>query len=360
VFDQVEIDSDGTGGVTGFPKESSGISNTEEFIVLVANADLSPGSTLRIGNKSWNVMEYQRQIHNALKNWDATNAADFPKDSNGNSLVFTWGQIKASIPGGTSGLGTIIHEFDDRAIIDGGLHPTQPECVATPGGDGFTNGRWRNGALTTQLVKKSLFTSDPVNPAINKVTIQQPGDLPPYVTTKEGNRVYTTIDYEDGLHETVGGLIASSDSDGEHIWESTLFWDFGDFAELAGMQGRLCYGDAGWKEAVNFELSNDPVSAALAALGEDLTSDTLAATVEALRLQGCSNQQANCYDRWLTLNNLLNLSKDFIRRKQQGVLGNTPVVSDPSAITVIGGTPATITEGTSYEPGRMSWTDIVK
>jgi hypothetical protein len=297
-------------------------------------------------------MEYQRQIHNALKNWDPTDSADFPKDANGNSLVFTWGQIKAM-----SSSSTMMLEFDDRAIIDGGLHPTQPECVATTNGDGLTKGRWRNGALTTQLVKTSLFTT---KPAIASVTVQQPDDLPPYVTTKEGNRVYTTIDYADDLYETIGGLIASSGSDTDHIWESTVFWDFGDFAELAGMQGRLCYGDAGWKDAVTFELSNDPVSATLAALGEDLTSDTLAAAVEALRLQGCNNAQSNCFVRWNTLNNLLNLSKDLTRRKKQGVLGNTPVIIDPSAITIIGGTPATITEGTSYEPGRMSWTDIVK
>jgi hypothetical protein len=295
-------------------------------------------------------MEYQRQIHNALKNWDTRDSASFPLDVNGNSLVFSWGTIKAAN-------GTIIHEFDDRAVIDGGLHPTQPECVGSLDGDGLTNGRWRNGALTTQLVKKSYFTDNPVESAITLVNVQQPADLPPYVTTKEGNRVYTSIDYADNMYETVGGLYARNDA--EHLWESTVFWHFGDFADLAGL-GRPCYGAAGWKEAVIFELSNDPVSATLAALNEDLTSDTLAAAVNALRLQGCDNAQANCYDRWLRLNNLLDLSKEFIRTKKQGVLGDQPQVNDPSAIRIIGGTPATITEGTSYEPGRMSWTDIVK
>ncbi len=356
VLNQVSINST---GVKSYCKNdstvpnpiASGIDSSEEFVVLVANADLSPGSTLRIGNRTWNVMEYQRQIHNALKNWNPANPADFPKDANGNSLIFTWGQIEAS-------KGTIMLEFDDRAIIDGGLHPTQPECVVTTSGNGLTNGRWRNGALTTQLVKRSLFTT---NPAIDSVTVQLPDDLPPYVTTKEGDRVYTTIDYADDLYETVGGLIASSGSDVEHIWESTVFWDFGDFAQFAGIQGRLCYGDAGWKQAVAFELSNDPVSAALAALNENLTSDTLAAAVAELN---CGKSADACsksnYDRWVRLNDLLILSKEFIRKKKESAVFAPPPPGDPSAITVIGGTPATITEGTSYEPGRMSWTDIVK
>lgn len=357
VMGQVEIDSNGIEPICGFPVPPSDIGNrigeSEEFIVLVANADLSPGSTLRIGDRSWNVMEYQRQIHNALKNWDPS-SDELPQDNDGKPLVFTWSKIKATTDPITRGPGTIVHEFDDRAIIDGGLHPTQPECVGNPTGNGLTKGRWRNGALTVQLVKKDYFTS---NPAIAMVEVQQPDDLPPYVTTKEGNRVYTTIDYADNLYETVGGLYVRNDAG--HIWESTVFWHFGEFAELAN-KGRPCYGDAGWKEAVTFELSNDPVSATLAALGLDISSDTLVAAVEGLRLQGCDKQQESCYDRWVRLTNLLELSKEFVRTKSGGA-GSGPSGPDGQTPYIIpGGTPATITEGTSYEPGRMSWTDIVK
>lgn len=356
VLDQVEIDSDGNNDICpAYPKKPSDILKDDEFIVLVANADLSPGSTLRIGNKTWNVMEYQWEIHNALKNWDPSVSGSVPKDKEGNSLVFSWGEIEKAQ--GTL-FPTISHEFDDRAILYGVLHPTQPACVATNTGEQLTKGRWRNGALTTQLIKKSYFTNTPVNPAIAMVNVQQPTDLEPYVITQEGERVDTSIDYPDDLYETVGGLVAKTQD--ERIWESTLFWHFGDLAFAAGL-GRPCYGDPNWEKARDFELSNDPISATLAALKEDLTSDTLATAVAELERQGCSERKTTCdekdYVRWETLNNLLELSKDYTRFQKTNAGGYLP----PEITFIIpGGTTATITEGTSYEPGRMSWTDIVK
>ena len=172
-------------------------------------------------------------------------------------------------------------------------------------------GRWRNGALTTQLVKKSYFTDNPVAPAIAMVDIQQPVDLPPFVITKDGDKVDTSIDYDDDLYETVGGLLARNDA--EHIWESTLFWHFGDLTEITGL-GRPCYGDPDWAEAVTFELSNDPISATLEELGYDLTSDTLASAVEALRLEGCDDAAASCNAEWSLLKSISDLSEQYVGR----------------------------------------------
>jgi hypothetical protein len=359
VLNQVEIDSNGSGAPQN-PVTSSGINGSEQFIVLLANADLSPGSNLKIGNKTWNVVEYQRQIHNALRNWDPTIPGTVPLDADGASLVFTWSAIKDAG-------GTISHNFDDRAILDGRLHPTQPACVRGGADDRPVTTRWRNGALTTQLVRKSYFTTNPVNPAIAMLDIQQPDDLEPYVITKEGARVSTTIDYDDNLYETVGGLVVKPNA--ERIWESTLFWHFGDLADAAGL-GRPCYGDPSWENARAFELSNNPISATLAALGYNLNSDTLAAAVEALRLDGCDGTGSSCNAEWTLLKSILDLSGDYTRRKIMGAGYSSPLPDGQTPLIIPGGGTGAglqgdggdgaLTEGSAYEPGRMSWTDVVK
>ncbi|MCB1703928.1 MAG: hypothetical protein KDI17_03645 [Halioglobus sp.] len=375
VLDQVEIDFDDSnrsGNRGNPPTTASDINENEEFIVLLANADLSPASTLRIGNKTWNAVEYQRQLHHALKTWNPagwvqSDPTTHPLDADGDSLIFTWRAIK-------NAGGNISHNFDDRAILDGGLHPTQAECVmwdaAQSGrntGGRATTGRWRNGALTTQLVKRSYFTSNPVNPAIAMVTVQQPADLPPFVITSEGDRVDTTIDYDDDQYEVVGGLVATNDA--EHIWESTLFWHFGDLAEISGL-GRPCYGDAGWQAAVDFELSNDPISATLDALDYDINSDTLAAAIEALRNQGCNIAGSDCYGKWTLLKTIYDISLDYIRKRAGGAISAPPPTPEQVPIVIPGGSTGaglegdggdgSITDGNAYRPGRMSWTDVVK
>jgi hypothetical protein len=377
----VEIDS------TGTPAPASGIGDSEEFIVLIANADFSPGGTLHIGDREWNVLDYQIQIHDALKNWNPGLTGSVPVDSNGEKLVFTLGELKDQG-------GTIRISFNDRAILDGGLHPTQSECVITnaTGGaptsteifpttyDRATNiGRWRNGALTLQLVSKSYFTSNPVNPALAMVDIQKPWDLAPEIITDKGAVLTTSIDYDgDGdtgdAYEQIGGLLARNDP--EHLWEAGIFWHFGDLSRFTSL-GRPCYYPPYptkddprhkiWAEAVALEQDNDPITATLAKRGDDLTAETLAAEVDSLRDQGCDNAQATCNGEYKILKSILDLSDDY-QQPPEDIDVSGP---DPDAPVVIegGSTGAglegdsgdgSITEGTSYEPGRMSWTDIVK
>ena len=198
------------------------------------------------------------------------------------------------------------------------------------------------------------------------VDIQQPADLAPVVITEDGP-VETSFDYDDGLYETVGGLLARNDA--EHIWESTLFWHFGDLAEIAGL-GRPCYGDPGWEAAVAFELSNDPISATLQALGKDYTSDGLAAAIEALRLQGCDDSGSDCNGEWTLLQAILDISSDYTRKQVTSAIGPPPPVISEIPVVVPGGATGAglsgdggqgaLTEGVDYEPGRMSWTDVVK
>jgi hypothetical protein len=367
----VEIDS------TGDPAPASGIGEEEDFIALVANADFSPGGTLQIGNKQWNVLDYQIQLHKALKNWDPGVADSVPLDQDGDPMVYRWGDIKKEG-------GTVKVSFNDRAILDGGLHPTQSECVITNaiGGDvaqrgGATYdpvtkvGRWRNGALTIQLVKKSYFTDNPVNPAIAMVDIQKPGNSLVATLTTDGGQVLNTFIDEDGdgnpdggPYDTIGGLLARNLP--EHLWESSLFWHFGDLSRLTSL-GRPCWGDAKWAEAVALEQDNDPLTAALGLRGSDLTSQTLPAAIDALRSQGCENSGAACNAEFKIFQSILDLGDEYLQRPVDGeeseIRSDAPVIisgGSTGAGLVGDGGDGSITQGTSYQPGRMSWTDVVK
>lgn len=365
VKEHIEINSTGPDG----DNPSSDIASDEKFIVLVANADFSPGSTLKIGAKEWNVMEYQREIHTALKNWDATDSDAVPEDSDGDSLIFTWGEIAALRDAEDR---TIAHHFNDVAILRGGLHPTQTGCVnssaygAMDGNDPQTfdpdslEGRWRNGALTTQLVKASHFSA---NPAIGQVDIQKPDDLSEVVTLEDGTQISTSVDYNDNgsieedNHEVMGGLIAKSGD--EHIWESTLFWHFGNLSQIV-LGTKPCYGQDGWEEAVAFEQSNDPITDALEYLDEESDLDLGSSIDEALAAtEACS--QLNCKTLYRNLEKLADLVDDYTLTGEGD--DNSGLGGDGETPQNEGGEGGVIaplpTEPNEFEDGRKSWSDIV-
>ena len=64
----------------------------QRLVALVANADLSPGALLTIGDRSWNVVEYQKLIQQKLAAWSNGTASDFV-DENGDSLTFTLDEL---------------------------------------------------------------------------------------------------------------------------------------------------------------------------------------------------------------------------------------------------------------------------
>ena len=264
--------------------DDSGIARDEKFIILVINADFSPGAVLTIGNRDWHVWEYQRAIHIALKNWNASDGSQAPMydpDGDGGEapieLAYTLDEIRANG-------GTLRQSLSNMAILQGGLHPTQPNCVTrsaygSVGGfgeevitfDPDTHiGRWRNGALTLQLVRYDHFSA---NPAIRQVIIQKPTDLRESITV-DGTALASTIDFDDdgrieeANHEIIGGAIATSGI--ELLWESALYWHFGSlYALLEGE--RPCYQDdpdGPWAAAVELEQGNDPISATLERLDD--------------------------------------------------------------------------------------------
>ncbi|MFT4518420.1 MAG: hypothetical protein ACI9JM_000801 [Halioglobus sp.] len=381
VVDQIEINADGD------PRTpSSTIASDEEFLVLMINADFSPGSKFTLGTKEWHVVEYQRQIHMALREWDPADGTAALVDTDGDPLVFTWGGIELAG-------GTIKHSFNDATIINGGLHPTQTGCVrdnAYGGKDNVTynpanqEGRWRNGALTTQLVKASFFSS---NPAIWDVIQQNPDDLKPefpvsgYVSTCPGdsalhvdNVIKTSCDWNpDGIldsDEHISGLLAASGT--EHIWESTLFWHFGNLAKVV-IGKKPCYGDPEWEEAVTLEQHNTPIANALEQIlddydgvlpdsfDEDLDLEDLIDAIEA----DCSAKNSDCKNLYKLLEKLAKLLDDYQDNPGDGG-GDGPVGGDDGEEDSTA--PETYNDledeeifgGPNFDYGRMTWTDLVK
>jgi outer membrane protein assembly factor BamB len=229
-----------------------GIAGNEEFIVLIANADWSPGAVLTINDKSYSVVEYQRIIHKALAKW---NGAGPLKDPDGDSLIHTLDSLAATKAANPKAV-LLRNTFDNLAIISGGLIGTQTGCVNKS--ENITNGRWRNGALIFHLVKRSLFNGLGGASALDRLTVQTPTDLKKVVVLSDGTQVELTEDLDkngviDGTspnYEIYGGLTAKNNS--EFLFESTLFWHFGEVAdEFLGV--KPCYGDPEWEEAFKLE-----------------------------------------------------------------------------------------------------------
>lgn len=107
-----------------------------EFFIVIANADRNSGGKITIGNKQWDIQEYQDMITpivQSLGNRDlsATGlSADRDKmiDKENKPLIFTIDSVKAAKDADGND-GTIRIDFDNKAIIEGKLHASQPGCV---------------------------------------------------------------------------------------------------------------------------------------------------------------------------------------------------------------------------------------
>jgi subtilisin family serine protease/chitodextrinase len=236
----------------------------KKFFIILANADLSPNSRIQIGLIEYNAVEYQQMIQRQLKEWDGD--LNNLRDDQGNSLILSRNELLA-------GGGTLRNAFNDRAIINNGLHPTQTSCVkdskSHSEGDDFdpnlgsllTRDRWRNGALIMQAIDPTVITS------LAGLTIQQPTDLPASIIAddiayilledSDGDSVIDNDVNGDGVVDIYGGLRAKGTSEASEttngfLWESTLFWHYGDIAKSLGLS-KVCYGEPGWEESTAAE-----------------------------------------------------------------------------------------------------------
>lgn len=257
---------------------------TTPFFVVVTNADLNTGGRLRIGDKSWDVLDYQNMITPKLITLAGAAATTSNlTDAEGLPLVFTLGDIMAAG-------GTIRVSFTSQDIRSGLIIPTRPQCVSgdtdwnlvasspslnkhiTPVGTGASQDgsadvgyRWRNGALTIQLIKASSYTLQPTHNGLS-------GSNKKYLLPH--SRAGSTYTLVGGIHAkeyTVNGSSVMSLTEGATesgmLYESAIFWHYGDYAlyDVGGFAS--CYGASNWQASRHKELDGVNEAKYVAALG---------------------------------------------------------------------------------------------
>ncbi|WP_371375193.1 pilus assembly protein [Thalassotalea aquiviva] len=341
---------------------------TTKFFVAVSNADLSSFSHITIGQHVYNIVEYQKMLHVQLLDLQARgldildaegNSNLF--DYNGNPLVFTYDELIANG-------GTLRNSFDSYTIVLGGLHPTQTGCVK--GDINITKGRWRNGALITQLIDANVVKN------ISQLHQQVPEDLP---TTISVDGVDVVL--KDGVN-IYGGLRAAGTEGSDapangYLYESTLFWHY---------KGS-CYGNDNYDQDV--QNIRDQITAENAEAS--MTEEQLLAQEYYTKLQNeygyinytelltyISDVEQYCIDNLIKVDDCekikdangkeLKKLKEFIEKTPDFILQTDGVSSENSIDSnSTGGEPTImeadissigITVGPNFIPGRRTWVDI--
>ena len=309
-----------------------------DFVIVVANGELSPGSVMTLGDQQYNVVEYQVMIHKALHDWDGSSDIT---DDNGNSLIF-------SARGLADSGGTVRHSFNDMAIVAGGLHPTNTGCVNKT--DAVTQGRYRNGSLVTQAIALSTLTGGS-NPLEN-LTIQTPDDYTTTILLTDGTQVQMEADLDGsgsiGPLEKFGGLrgIPAGQGTADVIWESTLFWHY---------PGGACYGDDDWESdvlAARDELTIDEEE--FQELLDDLGITDVDEAIADCDFSGdCSS---GYYQDLQALQAI-----EALMRYGDGIDTGGGLDNTSGTPNVVGGSAENlgITVGPNYFPGRRTWVDII-
>ena len=213
---------------------TSAVLPNQQFIVLIANADLSPGAYITIGKNIYNVVYYQKMIHQALAKWDGTGDL---LDPNGKSLIHSLASIAASG-------GTLRTTFDKDVLKNRGVIPTQTDCMEN-NTHSATTGRMRNGSLTMHLVKREAFDGLPAGQkAISKVLVQNPTHFTPWIRnlSDRHNSMGGWINMAptvNGQKVRYAGLRALDNA--SFLYEGIIFWHWNG----------ECYGTAKWETEYN-------------------------------------------------------------------------------------------------------------
>jgi hypothetical protein len=112
------------------------LANTQKFVVVVANGDLTPAAELQIGCRTWDIVEYQDMVTSQLE------AGIQPDDmddtiygiNSDETLVFTLDEIASGLADSEtcpdkSPNPTVRLLFSTRDILDGAIHGTRSQCV---------------------------------------------------------------------------------------------------------------------------------------------------------------------------------------------------------------------------------------
>lgn len=342
--------------------------NATQFIAIIANADLSPGSTFTIGAKSWNALEYQVMVQRQFKAWKASGAAPgqfatFMVDDDAVSLSYSINDVKAA--------GTMRHSFDDRAIADGGLLPTVYSCVTndaeeniSTGNNTADTGRWRGGSLVTQLIDVNILKNN-----ADMLIEQEPTDL--YrKRTIDGTEIWLKADNldetvspavagSDGVYETVvyGGLRAryrdassgnvlsgaNANAKGSFLYENAIYWHYTG----------TCYGTANWNADVvgAANASNTPtLRDTIASLQYDLENIEVALARAIL-----DGTDADAVARLLAIKTSLENKIEDIRNDiNPSILEYTGIVTPPTTLDP----DVSPSLGPNFRTGRRTWIDL--
>jgi len=415
---------------------------TDKFIVVVANGDLTPAGKLQIGCRTWDVVDYENMITSQLE--AGTDPVDLDDTVNGitdaGTLVFTLDEIQS----GTADSATCPDDspnptlrviFSTRDILDGGIHGTRAQCVlglhdyhdpvdywddevlchapkhlygesvscsgiTDPGAaniadpvdnlhitevptNAHTGFRWRNGALTIQLLKVNNFTN------AAEYTLQHPDFLP---TDNRGNRYGGTYAQAFTGTKKSGGdsypdPLAKGANESGLLYENSMYWHFGDLADgiQRGAPASIpCYGDASWGSAFTQETRGLTLGQ-YQDLFKDISADLLAlydTAILALEAALAGGDQAAIAAALLTLADLLTDSDlAWYHKYRDYAPGNIPeqhlrdIDKDrvPPADGGGGGTSTddgipvdvvdledldTETVGPNFNAGRRTWTDL--
>lgn len=366
----------------------------QKFIVVLSNADLSQGTELTIGCRTWNSFDYQEMITTQLKAGTPPGAL---RDENGGSLVFSMAGIQNEVCAEPRLRITVTGRVGAEDV----LHGTLPGCVNnTHGYDGLpklpdthphitpnqeqqaSGYRWRNGALTMQLLAvKADGSADYVvqttNLPVGNRTIGNGGIFAAAfdVTKVQGKDVITPLAGPNGL-----------------LYEASVFWNFGDMWEFqqAG-QPIQCYGTSFYNAALTNEIGGlnsaqydglvallrdnqallDEYKTQIAILLDDNSTEE-AVRLALLRLAAIFDNQSGSWGRhqvltladWHRLRSYAHGDKfklDLLDIDRELFEPDTGIEVE------VDGTPANVQDieldllpaaGPNYAPGRRSWIDI--
>lgn len=286
------------------------VTGDQKFIVVLTNADLSQGTELKIGCRTWKTFDYQNMITNQLKEGRApASLVDTYHDNP--SLVFTLDEIDPSIAGEcedgskpTLRISLTGQVGDEHPSGQDNLIATLPGCVNNthgldgkikdpvtnpnphitpvdkyPSGSGSSGYRWRNGALTMQLLRVT-HESDAENPGF----VLQRENLPEGDTKKPNGIGWGGI-YAKGF-DLVDIIPEPYTGDNGMLYEASLFWNYGDMKEFQQQgQDLVCFGDNQWASFRKTEWDGlnsaqyDALVAALRGEGNELKQDYIDALV---------------------------------------------------------------------------------
>jgi hypothetical protein len=447
-YDTLQTDADGNPDAKESEvneyTQSTPLPKDDKFIVVVANGDLTPAAQLQIGCRTWDVVDYENMMASQLE--AGTLPIDLDDTVNGitaaGTLVFTLDEIEsgASDPAGTtcpadSPNPTLRLSFSTRDILDGAIHGTRSQCVlglhdyrdpadywddevlchaprhlygetvscsglTDPGAANITDPadnlhvteipnkegigyRWRNGALTVQLLKVNNSTNAAeytLQPATYLPTIEDTGVRfgGTYASAFTAAKVKGETVYTDNKGANESGL----------LYESTLYWHFGDFADeiQRGAPASIpCYGDPNWSSAFTQETRGLTLGQ-YKKLYETIDPTVLAlydAAILALEAALAGNDEAAIQTTLLTLAELLTDHPELAdyHKYRDYAPGNIPEQNlreldkdrvpppdgDDTASSTDDGIPVDVfdledldteTVGPNFEAGRRTWIDL--